>query len=111
MAIESIGSRIQAMREERGMNASTFAKACGVTSTAVWNWEKNGINPRPDMLTKIAKTLGVSKEFLQGSEPIESSEEKSPSAIIEILRESLSETTGFPLDQIQILISIGEKQT
>ena len=61
----SLGSRIRDSREARGLSASDLAGLVGVTPTAVWNWEKNGITPRPIAMESIAKTLGVTSEYLR----------------------------------------------
>src|ERR1041385_5634741 len=61
---EVISNRIKETRELRGLTASELARRVGVTSTAVWNWEKNSIRPRPPALEAIARVLGVSVSFL-----------------------------------------------
>lgn len=64
MARETIGTRIQRIREDRGMTASDLARLVDVTPTAVWNWEKNGTRPRANVLSSVAKALGVTQELL-----------------------------------------------
>jgi transcriptional regulator with XRE-family HTH domain len=60
-----LGTRIRDTRVARGMNRSDFARLVGVTPTAAWNWEVNGTQPRPGMLTAIARVLGTSESYLE----------------------------------------------
>ena len=69
-----IGQRIRQTREKRSMSASDLARLTEVTPTAVWNWENNGIRPRPDTLATIAQVLGVTKDYLLAGERQDSSE-------------------------------------
>jgi transcriptional regulator with XRE-family HTH domain len=64
MAGKTMGERICEVREMRGFSASDLARLTGVTPTAVWNWEKNGIKPRPPALAALSRSLGVSEEYL-----------------------------------------------
>ncbi|PZA09951.1 hypothetical protein DNX69_21695 [Rhodopseudomonas palustris] len=72
MKNNGFAGRLRATREARSMSASDLAKLLDVTPTAVWNWEKNDVVPRPDMLSSIAQVLGVTKEFLQNGEEVSS---------------------------------------
>jgi transcriptional regulator with XRE-family HTH domain len=49
---------------ENSLTASDLAKLANVSPAAVWNWEKNGMIPRPVTVSTIASKLGVSTEFL-----------------------------------------------
>lgn len=62
--MSNFSKRLAKIREDRGMSASDVARLLDVTPTAVWNWEKNGVKPRPDMLSSIAKVFGVSEKYL-----------------------------------------------
>lgn len=46
------------------MTASDLAHVLSVTPTAVWNWEKQGVHPRPRALDALAKALGVTTAYL-----------------------------------------------
>ena len=64
------GDRIKTLREARSMSASDLARQAGVTPTAVWNWERNGVTPRLETLVDVAKALDVTVESLRtGSNP------------------------------------------
>ncbi len=63
--MENLATRIQALRIKKfgKRGKSAFAKAVGVSGKAVDFWE-SGSHPRPEVLQKIAKALGVSDRFL-----------------------------------------------
>lgn len=61
---ESFASRIAALRHQNALTASDLAKLANVTPAAVWNWEKNGITPRPATIDVLASKLGVTSRFL-----------------------------------------------
>ena len=104
-----ISKRIAETREARGLIPSQLAKLVGVTPTAVWNWEKNGITPRRPALEQIAKVLGVSPSFLlTGKEELTETGPVSPpaietvSSILEETRKRLSIVTGLALEQVKV---------
>ena len=62
-----IGAAIKEARELRDMAASAIAKALGVSTQAIYNWEKNKNLPATDNLLKVADTLRLNREaLLQG---------------------------------------------
>lgn len=63
--IENFAHRLTKLRAERGFSKSSLARAVGVTTTCVWNWEAGNTQPRPGSLAKVASVLGTSREFLQ----------------------------------------------
>ena len=64
-----IAKRIKALREHLKMSKTELARRSGVTTTAVWNWEENGIIPRYETFVKAATALGVAEIFLRTGEP------------------------------------------
>ena len=67
------GKRIAALREKNALTASDLARLTNVTPAAVWQWEKNGTQPRRDVIQKIASHLKVSISDLTGEPaPVES---------------------------------------
>lgn len=85
------------------MSASELARLVGVTPTAVWNWEKNGISPRSLILKKIAKVLGVSDEFLlTGREESPGSEGRTLAKVIADARAEIANVAGLTLDRVTI---------
>ena len=104
-----ISKRIADTREARGLTPSQLAKLVGVTPTAVWNWEKNGITLRRPALEQIAKVLGVSPSFLlTGKEELMEIEPTRPpaietvSSILEETRARLSVVTGLAPERVKV---------
>jgi transcriptional regulator with XRE-family HTH domain len=62
-----IGERIRKKRLERGLSQKALAEAVGVSPPAINRFEKGIKVPSIDTLAKLAKTLGVSADFLLGS--------------------------------------------
>lgn len=101
----TLAGRIHDTRESRGIRQSEFARLVGVSQTAVWNWEKNGMRPRPGMLSTIAKILGVSESFLKsGVESKTAGESKTVSAILESARNEVALATGLAPSQIKLKV-------
>ena len=68
------GKRIAALREQNALTASDLARLTNVTPAAVWQWEKNGTQPRRDVVERIAKHFSVPVSDLTGEpSPVEDS--------------------------------------
>lgn len=65
MNIEEIGTRIAALRKERGVKQEELANYVGVSAQAVSKWE-NGGAPDTELLPRIADFFEVSLDFLFG---------------------------------------------
>lgn len=65
MGIEEIGTKIAALRKERGVKQEELASYVGVSAQAVSKWE-NGGAPDAELLPRIADFFGVSLDFLFG---------------------------------------------
>lgn len=61
----SFSERLTATRTERGMSMSTLASLCNVSTSAVSNWEAGGSTPREESMSRLARSLGVTREFLE----------------------------------------------
>ena len=102
-----IGKRIKALRESQGMSKSELARRCGVTTTAVWNWEENGRVARGETLDLAAKALGVSQRYLISGEGTHilapsSSSVRTVATIIDDARNEIANITGVPLNQVRL---------
>jgi transcriptional regulator with XRE-family HTH domain len=53
------GVAIRELRNALGISQSALAAAAGVDRTAIWRIERDGTQPRPETLRKIADRLGV----------------------------------------------------
>jgi transcriptional regulator with XRE-family HTH domain len=60
------GKRIAALRDKNALTASDLARLTNVTPAAVWQWEKNGTQPRRDVIEKIATHFKVPVSDLTG---------------------------------------------
>ena len=102
-----LGKRIKEIRAERGMSQSALANLLGVTPTAVWNWEANGIQPRPPMLASIAKALGVTPTFLLTGQANAPAKIKTAAEIIKAAAEEIAALNGVPVSRVHIEWRIG----
>lgn len=67
---ELVGTRIRALRRARGLTQDDLALACGVSRSAVAQWETDRAGQLRGNITRIAEALDVSIEhLLQGSSP------------------------------------------
>jgi phage repressor protein C with HTH and peptisase S24 domain len=60
----TIGSRIKAAREEKGVAQAALGRACGVSRAAVSQWEADTSEPSGTNLVRIARFLGVTELWL-----------------------------------------------
>lgn len=65
---ESFGSRIAECRQNRGMTQEDLAGRIGVTPQALSKWERNQSLPDISILSDLCFTLGVSADYLLGTE-------------------------------------------
>ena len=97
---QSLGDRIIETRTKRGINQSQLAGLLGVSSTAVWNWEQNGITPRPAMLANVAKALGVSTSYLMTGDEVAQS--RTAAQIMKAAAEEVAALNGVPVSRVHI---------
>ncbi len=61
-----LGQRIAEIRNAFGWSQVDLAKRLGVAKQTVSNWENDNIQPSIEMLVRVAKTFGVTTDFLLG---------------------------------------------
>lgn len=61
-----ISERIRALRLSKRLNQTDFGALVGVSQQVVHQWEAGKTNPDPDSIRRIAKTYGVSSDYLLG---------------------------------------------
>lgn len=122
MKSSDFAARLRALRAERGYSKSSFARAVGVTTTCVWNWEEGNTYPRPEALKRIGNTLGTTVGFLEtgaagagggaaggeghnGEVMIPRSRELSD--VITQYRRDIAELSGLPMDRVRIVLDFG----
>ncbi len=58
--------RLSKLRIKQQFSKAGLARAVGVSTTAVINWEAGKTHPRPDALAAIAATLQTTEDYLAG---------------------------------------------
>ena len=81
----SFADRVTALRQQNALTASDLAKLANVTPAAVWNWEKNGITPRPATVTALANKLGVTPEFLLTGDTTTPRPSESETSVVDVI--------------------------
>jgi transcriptional regulator with XRE-family HTH domain len=66
---ELVQQQIERLRVAAGLDRHQLAAKCGVSYTAVWNWETKGtassFRPKARSLDALAKALGTTVEYLR----------------------------------------------
>lgn len=83
-----------------GLTQADLAKKLRVTSTAVWNWEQNGVLPRPAMLAALANVLGVSEAFLLTGQTLTAP--RTAAQIIQAAAQEIAALNGVPTSRVKI---------
>jgi transcriptional regulator with XRE-family HTH domain len=64
-----IGERIRELRQAKGLTQAGLAREVGLSRRMMAYYEIQGGEPRPDLLLRFARVLGVSIEVLTGERP------------------------------------------
>ena len=98
------------MRKKKGVTQEALAKALGVTSASIGNYEQGTRMPRNQILQKIANYFNVSVDYLLENEKILSSNSElyysystQKNKLIDLI-----ESTDIPEEKIKLLINIVE---
>lgn len=59
------------IRDSKGFKDSDVARITGITKSTFSDWKSNRYTPKTEKLSKIAECLGVTLEYLLGSQNIE----------------------------------------
>ncbi|WP_288404604.1 S24 family peptidase [uncultured Acinetobacter sp.] len=62
--METLGTRLKALRKDKKITQQQIADAIGVSKTSVIYWEKDDNIPKHDSLMALAKALTVTPEYL-----------------------------------------------
>ncbi len=57
--IEECGARLRRRRKDLGLSIEEVARWCGVSESAVSQWERGKTEPSPERRPKLAKVLEV----------------------------------------------------
>lgn len=101
-SMETIGSRIAAAREKKGLNQSELGRLLNVTPQSVQAWESDKNVPRHQRLKDIADALGVSVPSLIGADDLVL--DQSPGAgktrsALDLVQEMLATRAGKALSE------------
>lgn len=67
MALSTLQRRIRKLRVDRGLTQEQLADKCGLTDkSTISHWEVGDTSPRPGLIPKLAKALGVTVGDLYG---------------------------------------------
>jgi transcriptional regulator with XRE-family HTH domain len=61
-----LGTRLREWRENRGYTQENLAELLGISSQQIYRYESGKNEPTADLLSRMAKTLAVSADFLLG---------------------------------------------
>lgn len=94
---ETVGGRIRALRNARGLTQDQLAVACDVSRSAVAQWETDRAGQLRGNLPRIADALGTTIEFLLQGERPQSSVTGDELAMLRLYRACDSEDRAFLL--------------
>ena len=61
--------RLMALREAAGLSQRDMARQLGISQPSYANWERYNVSLKPEQLTLLAKTLGVTAAMLVEGQP------------------------------------------
>lgn len=91
-------------RAERNLGINELARALGVSTTAVSNWQSGKSKPKPAMLVRIAEVLKVDPGYLDDSFNLAEAPGQ-PRLVADVLadaRRELAKITGLPESKIHL---------
>jgi len=97
----TLGRRIAAARQARGLTLGHIASALGVSRPTVWAWEQDRARPAPHRLGPLAECLGVSEQALAGTEP-----DSQVIQVVEEARARIAAVAGTLPGKVRILIEL-----
>ncbi len=63
----SFGKRLAEVRKEKNMSQDDLSKALQIAKTTIGRYERDEVKPSIEVALKIARTLGVSLDYLTGN--------------------------------------------
>ena len=64
----TLGTRLRALREEKGLTLEQVANSVGTTKVSIGRYEKDEREPKSEMLNLLADFFNVSVDYLLGRE-------------------------------------------
>ncbi len=87
-----VGKRLKEARENCNLSSSELGKLVGVSKSAISLYEKEKRNPKIDTLIEIMYTLGVSADYLLGTD-----------VIVEYVDESVQKYQSFSKEEVEFI--------
>lgn len=97
----TLGRRIAAARQARGLTLGHVASALGVSRPTVWAWEQDRARPAPRRLAPLAECLGVAESALAGQE-----QDSTVTLVVEEARARIATVAGTLPERVRILIEL-----
>jgi DNA-binding XRE family transcriptional regulator len=117
---DTFAARLRELRSERSLSKSGLARAVGVSTTCVWNWEEGNTHPRPDALGRIAATLATTEAYLARGVPPKdsnyggavggvagSSVRDTIGDVVLRAREEIAAAAGLTVNQVKVVLEYG----
>ena len=106
--LKTLGSRIQALRKERGMSLRALGDAVGLSHGYISQLERGEAeNPSTQVLQKVADGLGVTASSLLGEESSPPSPPgQIPSSLAQFLEDARRRKAPIPECDVQMLLGI-----
>lgn len=97
----TLGRRIAAARQARGLTLGQVASALGVSRPTVWAWEQDRTRPAPRRMGPLAACLGIAEEALAGDEA-----DSEVHRLVEDARTRIAAAAGTRPERVRILIEL-----
>lgn len=97
----TLGRRIAAARQTRGLTLGDVAGALGVSRPTVWAWEQDRARPAPHRLGPLAAALGVEEEALAGNQA-----DQVVTQLVTEARAKIAAAAGVAVERVRILIEL-----
>ena len=66
MSTDTMSARLRQTRENLGWSQDEAARNCDLNRSSIWRYERNGMGMEARSLARVAKTYGVSADWLLG---------------------------------------------
>jgi ribosome-binding protein aMBF1 (putative translation factor) len=102
---------VREARRRKGLSVPKIAEHLGVSTTAVWNWDRGKSHPRPDAAERLASLLGIDSALIlaPAERPFADGQDDSYLTCGEILDDAkarLARKLGLPESAFEISINI-----
>lgn len=100
-APESLGAKLQRLRDAKGLTLAQIAERLGVSKPTVWAWEKDRVRPMARRIEALAEVLGVPAQDL-----IIGSDASALEGLLARTREEIASAYGTSPKNVRIMIDL-----